>query len=148
MSGFKFGRSSLRRIKGVNPNLVKCAIRTLAKSRYDMTIPWMGGVRTPEEQNKIFQDGNSKCDGYNILSYHQIEASNNGYGNAIDIIPYIPNMSISDLYKEHGIMNYFARMMMIEWQEMIYEDQVEGVMIWGGTFGKTSWDRPHYELRY
>ena len=41
--------------------------------------------------------------------------------------------------------------MLINWQEMIYENALKGVnigvMIWGGTFGKSSWDRPHFEIR-
>lgn len=126
---------------GVNPELITCATISLAESKYDMTIPWMGGVRTPEQQNKIFQDGNSKCDGYNILSYHQKEAADNGYGNALDIIP------VQGGYDNRRAMNYFARLMMIIWQEMLVEGMVEGVMVWGGTFGATGWDPPHYELR-
>ena len=44
-------------------------------------------------------------------------------------------------------MNYFARMMYINWQEMIEDGEADGVMIWGGTFGETGWDKPHYEIR-
>ena len=57
---FQFGKRSLERMEGVNAMLIKCAKIALSKSRYDMTIPWMGGVRTAEEQNAIFKEGNSK----------------------------------------------------------------------------------------
>lgn len=136
----------MRRLQGVNPVLIQCAERALADSIYDMTIPWMGGVRTPEQQNEIFKAGNSKCDGYDILSYHQIEAANNGYGNAVDVIPMGP-----DPYKNIRQLNYFGRLMLTTWQELIFEYALEGedigIMIWGGTFGATSWDRPHFEVR-
>jgi len=128
-------------MKGVNPQLIECANRSLEESSYDMTIPWMGGVREPEEQHAIFKEGNSKCDGYRLLSYHQKEASDNGYGNALDAIP------VDGGYNNTRAMNHFARIMLINWQEMIAEGTAEGVMIWGGTFGESGWDKPHYEIR-
>jgi hypothetical protein len=106
----------------------------------------MGGVRTPEEQNAIFKEGNSKCDGYEVLSYHQIEAASNGYGNALDLISVGP-----DPYKNTRVLNYTGRLMLLNWQELIFQNAQKGVdigvMIWGGTFGASSWDRPHFEIR-
>ena len=77
---FKWGNRSLERMEGVNEFLVECATEALRISKHDMTIPWMGGIRTAEEQNKIFKEGNSKMDGYEKKSYHQS-------GNALDITP-------------------------------------------------------------
>ncbi len=131
---YKFGQRSLSRLSGVNPQLIECAKRALAKSQYDMTVPWMGGLRTEEEQNEIFKEGNSKCDGYKVKSYHQS-------GNAIDLIP------VEKGYKNTRGLNHFARVMMSEWQSMLINGEAEGIMIWGGTFGSNSWDRPHFEVR-
>ncbi len=132
-------------MEGVNPLLIECADRTIVESIYDLTIPWRGGVRTAEQQKELFDQGNSKCDGYEVLSYHQIEASEGPYGNAIDIIPYLPGGAP---YEDIRKLNYIGRMMMINWQELIQESVEDiGVMIWGGTFGATSWDRPHFEIR-
>ena len=143
---FFWGKRSMQRMEGVNPYLVECANRTISESIYDLTIPWMGGVRTAEEQNAIYKDGNSKCDGYEVFSYHQIEASDNGFGQALDIIPVGESP-----YKNTRVLNYTGRLMLINWQEMIYENALKGVnigvMIWGGTFGKSSWDRHHFEIR-
>lgn len=143
---YAWGTTSKKRMEGVNPYLVECANNTIAESIYDLTIPWMGGVRKAKEQNGIYLDGNSKCDGYEVLSYHQIEAADNGYGNALDIIPTGP-----DPYKNTRVLNYTGRLMLINWQELILKYAQEGVdigvMIWGGTFGASSWDRPHYEIR-
>jgi peptidoglycan LD-endopeptidase CwlK len=143
---YAFGNTSLKRLEGVNPYLIECAQMTILESRFDLAIPWMGGVRTREEQNAIFKEGNSKCDGYKVLSYHQIEAADNGYGNALDIIPAGP-----DPYNDFAKLNATGRLMLINWQELIFKYAREGVdigvMIWGGTFGSTSWDRPHFEVR-
>lgn len=130
---YKWGGGSARRMKDVNRDLVECATRALTKSRYDMTIPWMGGVRTDREQNDIFKEGNSKCDGYKIKSYHQT-------GNALDIIP------VDKGYKNTRAMNYFANLMLITWQEMLIEGSAKGLLTWGGTFGSQGWDKPHYEV--
>ena len=131
---YKFGERSYRRIEGVNQDLVNCAEIALSKSRYDMMIPWMGGVRTPEEQNAIFLDGNSKCDGYKIKSYHQS-------GNAIDLIP------VDKKYKNTRGLNHFANLMLITWQELLIKGDAKGLMTWGGTFGSQGWDKPHFEIK-
>lgn len=144
--GYSWGKKSYQRMQGINPYLLECAELTINESIYDLTIPWMGGVRTAQEQNNIFKEGNSKCDGFEVLSYHQIEAAHNGYGNALDIIP-----TGSDPYKQTRKLNYIGRLMLLNWQELILkyaqENKDIGVMIWGGTFGSTSWDRPHFEIR-
>lgn len=119
---------------GVNALLCECARRSLAKSKYDMTIPWMGGVRTDLEQNKLFLAGNSKADGFQIESYHQS-------GNALDIIPMI------DGHANTKAFNYFAKLMFSTWQEMIYEGKAKGILHWGGHFGKTGWDKPHWMIK-
>lgn len=146
---YAWGNSSLHRMKGVNPYLIECATNTISESEFDLTIPWMGGVRTSEEQNKIFKEGNSKCDGYDVLSYHQIEASDNGYGNALDIRPVGWDKMDAHTLNRRG--NYIARLMLINWQELIFKYAQEskdiGVMIWGGTFGASGWDKPHFEIR-
>ena len=131
---YKFGTKSQARMSDVNLQLVECAKRSLGKSKFDMTIPWMGGKRTATQQNDIFKEGNSKCDGYKIESFHQS-------GNALDIIPVVKG------YKNTRAMNRFARTMLITWQEMLINNEAEGVMIWGGTFGSQGWDKPHYEIR-
>ena len=138
---YKFGKRSMQRLEGVNPHLVECAKRALAESRFDMTIPHLGGKRTPEEQKDCFDRGTSKCDGYIKLSYHQAEAADNGYGNAIDVIP------VDGGYENTRGLNEFARLMSINWQEGLISGEFEGVLIWGGTFGRTGWDKPHHEVR-
>lgn len=145
--GYAWGLKSYERMERVNPYLVECAEIVISESIYDLTIPWMGGVRTASEQNAIFKEGNSKCDGFDVLSYHQVEAATNGFGNALDIIP----SGVDKPYEDTRKLNYVGRAMLTTWQELVFKYAQEGedigVMIWGGTFGASSWDRPHFEIR-
>jgi peptidoglycan L-alanyl-D-glutamate endopeptidase CwlK len=133
---FKWGKKSKERMKGVTPLLIECATRALYKSRYDMTIPWMGGVRTESEQNEIYLRGHSKADGYKKLSFHQS-------GFALDVIP-----TGEDPYSNTLAMNHFSRCMFDVWQDMLIEGKGTNYYLrWGGVWGASGWDKPHYELR-
>ena len=131
---YKWGNRSKERMTGVNPILIECATRALAICREDMTIPWMGGLRTAEEQNEIFKDGNSKLDGFNKKSYHQT-------GNAIDVIPVKGSYSNSKGFRE------FARSMFHTWQVMIKEGKVPDSIYleWGGNW-RNFIDVPHWQI--
>ena len=122
-------------MEGVSPDLIKCAELALHNSKYDMTIPWMGGVRTVEQQRDIFLDGNSKCDGTNKKSYHQS-------GNALDVIP-----TGSVPYTQTKKFNHFAQKMFESWQKLLISGDVKGVLCWGGHWGESGWDKPHWEIR-
>ena len=74
---YKFSNRSKDRMSGVNPKLIDIAYRALEISPIDFGIPEFGGLRTAEEQKKLFDNGKSQLDGYEKLSYHQS-------GNALD----------------------------------------------------------------
>lgn len=132
---FKWGNKSIEKMSGVNVLLVECATRALRKSDHDMTIPWRGGVRTAEQQKEIFEEGNSKCDGYDKKSYHQS-------GNALDVIP-----TGRAPYTNYRALNHFAQKMYEAWQDMVREGKDEGFTLqWGGLWGSIGWDRPHWQL--
>jgi peptidoglycan L-alanyl-D-glutamate endopeptidase CwlK len=95
----------------------------------------MGGVRTAEDQNAIFKEGNSKCDGYKKESYHQS-------GNALDIIP-----TGEAPYTQTRKFNKFAQIMFKTWQELLVSGEVKGVLYWGGHWGESGWDKPHWEIK-
>ena len=121
-------------MQGVNNDLVQCAVNALRNSvLFDFTIPWMGGVRTAPEQNKIFMSGNSTCDGYQKKSYHQS-------GNALDVIPY--NVNIVD---QAGAFRYFAKLMFREWQRGLKDGEYEGILEWGGNWTSFE-DKPHWQV--
>jgi len=75
---YKLSERSLRRMQDINPNLHNVILFAIRRTPIDFGIAWMGGLRTAEEQNQLFKDGYSQCDGYEKLSKHQS-------GNAIDL---------------------------------------------------------------
>jgi len=75
---FKLSDRSLQRMRGVNPKLINVILLAIRRTPIDFGVAWMGGLRTPEEQNQLFKDGYSQCDGYEKLSKHQS-------GNAVDL---------------------------------------------------------------
>lgn len=152
--GYSFGRTSHKRMFGVDDILKKTAITALSFSDIDMTVPWRGGKRTAEEQNELFKAGNSRCDGFRIKSYHQS-------GQALDLVPYV-----------NGKIDYTATEQFIKFANIMFATfkflQATGsipkniYLHWGGFWSakdnngdgilstiddKTGWDKPHWELR-
>ena len=130
---YQWGNLSKKRMDGVNEILIECATRALEMSEHDMTIPWMGGHRTAEEQNKIFKDGASQKDGFNSLSYHQT-------GNALDVIPVVGK------YANDKGFRHYAKCMFIAWQKIIREGRDQGYTLeWGGHW-QNFIDVPHWQI--
>ena len=86
---FKLSDRSLQRMKDVNPKLINLALLAIKRTPVDFGIAWMGGLRTSEEQNQLFKDGYSKCDGYLKMSKHQS-------GDAIDLNVFVGNKMIDN----------------------------------------------------
>ena len=131
---YQFGIRSKKRLEGVNPLLTECLTRALAISKFDMTIPSFGGMRTAEQQNRLFRKGASQLDGYNKQSYHQS-------GNAADVIP------VDGLYANDKGFRHFAKCMFYTWQLMIKEGKVrDGFFLeWGGLW-QNFIDVPHWQI--
>jgi len=137
---YQWGQTSLNRMKGLDEKLVRVLFRairiaSMKKDGIDMSIPQFGGIRTADEQNKLFENGFSKCDGYNKKSYHQS-------GKAVDVIPYIKGKNVYSLpNEEQEILFGKVAVCMLEAAAM------EGVKLnWGGNW-KGWLDRPHFEIR-
>lgn len=152
--GYAFGKSSILRAKDVNPILVTTANMALAYSSVDMTIPWMGGKRSATEQKKLFDGGNSRCDGALKKSFHQS-------GEALDIVPYTRG-KIN--YKGIKEFQQFAKVMFSTFNFLQEVNSVPKNLYlhWGGFWSATDknkdgylsysddkfgWDQPHWELR-
>jgi len=137
---YNWGKTSLKRMQGIDERLVRVlfrAIRIASKKKdgIDMTIPQFGGLRTADEQNKLFENGFSKCDGYEKKSYHQS-------GRAVDVIPYIKGKNVYKMEEtEKQLAFHKVAVCMLE------ASNKEGVRLnWGGNW--SSWlDRPHFEIR-
>ena len=85
---FKLSSRSLKNVTGVHPDLIRVINLALQISKIDFGIPETGGIRNADEQNILFLEGKSKCNGYDNRSAHQD-------GNAFDYFAY-----------EHGRLSY------------------------------------------
>jgi len=134
MGEFKLSQKSMSNLNGVDNRLIELALRSISKSPIDFGIPPYGGLRTSEDQNKLFITGKSKCDGYDKKSNHQT-------GLAFDVYAYIDRAATWD--KIH--LAIVAGVILSEANQM-------GLNIrWGGTFGSNifhGWDYPHFEIIY
>ena len=152
--GYSFGRTSHRRMQGVDDTLKKVAITALSFSPVDMTITWRGGLRTAVQQKELYDAGNSRCDGYRKKSYHQS-------GNAIDIVPWFNRKAD---YKATDRFETFAKHMFATFDLLQATGKVpkDVFLHWGGFWSakdnnndgilshiddKFGWDQPHWELR-
>lgn len=145
-----FGSASLRKLEGVHPDLVKLMKEAIKETPVDFSIVY--GVRTTQEQKDLYALGRTKVNpngksakkpmgnivtqknGTTNKSNHQ--AKSDGYGHAIDLVPYINGKINWNATNEFKIIaahiKATAKCMGIN-------------IIWGGDW-KTLVDLPHYEL--
>jgi hypothetical protein len=148
---FKFGNTSKRRRKDVSEYLILCLDRALMCSPVDGGIPYRGGLRIAIEQNEIFNEGHSSCDGYIKISFHQKKDSE-GKGQAVDFVPYIKGFGYS--YEAYGRFGILGMLMLEAWEELQDEGLIPKNLYlhWGGLWShkdpkKLGWDLAHYEIR-
>ena len=121
-SGFKLGATSLARLKGVHPDLVKVVKRAIELTKQDFTV--LEGLRTKERQKQLVAKGASKT----MNSYHIT-------GHAVDVAP-IVNGQVSWDWKYY----YPVR------DAMKAAAKELGVKIeWGGDW-KSFKDGPHFQI--
>lgn len=85
-TGYAWGHTSKRRMRGVNERLV--AVATLALTKYatvDFGVAWMGGKRTAKQQLAMYESGASTLDGTDRISFHQS-------GDALDLLPWVKGL--------------------------------------------------------
>jgi peptidoglycan L-alanyl-D-glutamate endopeptidase CwlK len=133
MGKFSFGRVSSEELDKINPILKTIALKAIDKSTVDFGIIKQGGIRTAEEQHKLFLEGRSTIDGLVKPTTHQT-------GMAMDLIPYINGNYTWD---NHEAFHTINKCVLDAWKEM---NNKEFKLIWGGDW-KTFLDMPHYELR-
>lgn len=148
---YLFGKTSIERRSGVSDFLILCSDRALKCSPVDFGVPYQGGFRKDYEQNSIFLEGWSKCDGYKKKSLHQITDSN-GKGLALDLVPYIKGIGYCyDAFARSGVIG----MLMLEaWEELQDEGLIpKGLYLhWGGLWSnkkpkQLGWDLAHFEIK-
>lgn len=79
---FQFSARSKERVSGVHPTVLSILDRALQISKVDFGIPEYGGLRSAEEQNKLYKKHLSKLDGYQKKSHHQT-------GKAVDFYAFV-----------------------------------------------------------
>jgi len=116
-------------LSGVDDRLIDIADVAIKLSPIDFGIPSTGGLRTQQDQAKLFTDGVSKCDGVNNKSYHQS-------GKALDVYAYVDGKASWN--KSH--LTTIATAMLQASAQLGYE------LKWGGLW--KSWqDYPHFEIK-
>lgn len=126
---YKLSRRSLDRLNGIDAVLIAIVVEAIKDSPYDFGIPNYGGLRTAEDQHKLFKDGKSRADGFHKKSYHQS-------GKAFDIYAYVDGNASWD--KEH--LTAIARHI----QKVAYE-QFDVKLTWGGDWTSFK-DLPHFQI--
>lgn len=128
MSNFKFGIASKNRLRTVDKRLQEIAGVALSISKVDFGIPSNGGLRTADEQNRLYHNGKSQLDGYKRKSFHQT-------GKALDVYAYVNGKASWE--KEHLAMVACA---------MLQAASALGYKLeWGGHWINFV-DMPHFEL--
>lgn len=125
---FKFSSKSLERMEGLDRRLIAIAHRALQLTSVDFGIPEHGGLRTAVEQNKLYNEGLSQCDGYTFKSNHQS-------GMALDFFAYVDGKASWE--KEYMAM--IACAFLQSASELGYK------LEWGGLW-KSFKDMPHVQL--
>lgn len=77
---FKLSNRSLGKLKGVHPNMVATVKRAIELTKIDFGVTY--GVRTLEEQKKLYASGRSQT----MNSRHLIQGD--GYSHAVDLVAY------------------------------------------------------------
>ena len=125
---YAFGQNSLSNRAGIDPRLIEILDRAVQISIYDFGVPSSGGLRTVEEQAKLFTAGASKADGRTHKSYHQT-------GRAVDVYAYVDGKASWD----HEHLAVVAAAMLQASAEIGYK------LEWGGLWTGFC-DRPHFQL--
>tara|TARA_R100001463_G_scaffold46824_9_gene95503 strand:+ start:1025 stop:1492 length:468 start_codon:yes stop_codon:yes gene_type:complete len=77
---FKLSNRSLGKLEGVHPDMVNTVKRAIELTKVDFGVTY--GVRTLEEQEKLYKAGRSQT----MKSKHLIQDS--GYSHAVDLVAY------------------------------------------------------------
>lgn len=80
MMAFKLSNKSLKKLEGVHPDMVATVKRAIELTTVDFGVTY--GVRTLEEQKKLYASGRSQT----MNSRHLIQGD--GYSHAVDLVAY------------------------------------------------------------
>ena len=130
---FKLGQNSLNNLAGVDPRLRMIVNHAIAISNIDFGIPSSGGLRTTEDQAKLFTAGKSKCDGRVNKSFHQT-------GRAVDVFAYVDGKASWDT--AHLALIAVAMLQAASFHKVY----LKSGLLWNKEGELYGWDCPHFEL--
>ena len=160
---YTLSETSLKMLKGVHPNLVNFMTELIKISPWNFKIT--AGVRTAEEQNRLYQKGRTapgakvtNVDGYKLKSNHQVKF--NGLGYAADI-----GVLVKEKVKVSVVENGKKVEKDIEkevykgtWRDFHYYQDIYNTakkagllekygIEWGGNCWRTFKDAPHWQIK-
>lgn len=143
----QYGQGSLAALKGVHPDLVRLFSEVLKTIDHTVTC----GIRSREEQDRLFREGKSKLDGSNPKARHVLHEGQK-YGLAVDVAPYpviYPENTKTTLerIKAYGRFYFFAGFVKAKASELGIDIRWGGD--WDGDFDfadNTFDDLVHFEL--
>lgn len=160
---YTLSETSLKMLKGVHPNLVNFMTELINISPWNFKIT--AGVRTAEEQNKLYQKGRTvpglkvtKVDGYNLKSNHQIKYDGLGYAADIGVLV---TEKVIEKVKENGkeIEKEIEKTIYKgNWRDFHYYQDIYNAakragllekygIEWGGNCWKSFKDAPHWQIK-
>jgi len=128
MSRFILSARSLQRLEGVHPRLVAVVKLAIQRTTVDFTV--VEGLRTPERQREMVEQGKSQT----LNGLHLVQPD--GYGHAVDLAPLvdkvIPWKDLAQFRRLADVVKSCAAEL--------------GVPVeWGGDW-KSFYDGPHFQL--
>jgi peptidoglycan L-alanyl-D-glutamate endopeptidase CwlK len=125
---YQLSKRSTKHLQGVNPLLIDVIKLALTLTKVDFGIPNTGGLRTVEQQQILYRQEKSNCDGI-------IKKSNHQTGNAFDVFAYVDGKGSWD----NDDLNEVATAILAA------ASQLGVKLAWGGHW-KHFVDLPHFEL--
>ena len=126
---FKLSEKSKERLKGVDPRIIEIVDLALTITHIDFGIPADAGIRTAERQLELYEKGVSKCDGYEVKSYHQT-------GLAFDVYAYVDGKAS---WNRNHLTNVAVAILQAA-------SQLGYKLEWGGLWNLFV-DMPHFQLK-
>jgi peptidoglycan L-alanyl-D-glutamate endopeptidase CwlK len=130
---YHFGKTSLKRMEGLDERLIKILNIAIKETNQDFSV--IEGVRTAERQHQLYLEGQSELDGYNKKSMHQ-------FGKAVDIAPYKNGKLIWGIEEDPAAWLEIGR-------AMLRAARLTGVCLeWGLTYNiGNGVDAPHFQIK-
>lgn len=125
---FYLSESSKKHRQGIDPRLIEISDLAITLTQVDFGHPSTGGLRTSEEQKKLFDEGKSRCDGFTRKSRHQS-------GRALDFYAFVNGEASWD----HVHLTMVAAAFLEAGHRLGHRIE------WGG-FWETFKDMPHIQL--